>query len=125
VAAPRLALSRLAPLARFLGDPRLGMAGIFLSLSRVLPDRYPLGGDLRQYVDDENGFGRLLDVGVIRPRFDALYSWSAQALSIHELEALVRGGVPAYAWDVTEAEPWNPPPTLLARAAQRLLPPAG
>ena len=42
VAAPRLALGRLAALGPFLGDPRLGMTGIFLSLSRVLPDRYPL-----------------------------------------------------------------------------------
>jgi hypothetical protein len=123
VAAPRLALSWLAPVARLLGDPRLGMAGIFLSLSRVLPDRYPLRADLRQYVDAENGFGRLLDIGVIRPRLDALYSWSARELSIRELEALVRDGVPSYAWNVTEAEPWNPPPTLLAQAAQRLLPP--
>ena len=41
-AAPRLALGRLAPLGRVLGDPRLGMAGVFLSLRRVLPDRYPL-----------------------------------------------------------------------------------
>jgi hypothetical protein len=123
VAAPRLALSWLAPVARLLGDPRLGMAGIFVSLSRVLPDRYPLRGGLWQYVDAENGFGRLLDIGVIRPRLDALYSWSARELFIRELEALVRDGVPAYAWDVTEAEPWNPPPTRLARAAQRLLPP--
>jgi hypothetical protein len=64
----------------------------------------------------------LLDIGVIRPRLDALYSWSARELFIRELEALVRDGVPAYAWDVAEAEPWNPPPTRLARAAQRLLP---
>ena len=42
VAAPRLALGRLAPLGRLLGDPRLGMTGVFLSLRRVLPDRYPL-----------------------------------------------------------------------------------
>src|SRR5205085_4252477 len=35
VAAPRLALGRLAPLGRMLGDPRLGMAGAFPSLSRV------------------------------------------------------------------------------------------
>ncbi len=42
VAAPRLALGRFAPLGRLLGDPRLGMAGAFLSLGRVLPDRYPL-----------------------------------------------------------------------------------
>ena len=38
-AAPRLALGRLAPLGRVLGDPRLGMAGVFLSLRRVLPNR--------------------------------------------------------------------------------------
>ena len=42
VAAPRLALGRFAPLARVLGDPRLGMTGAFLSLRRVLPNRYPL-----------------------------------------------------------------------------------
>ena len=35
-AAPRLALGPLAPLGKVLGDPRLGMAGIFLSLGRVL-----------------------------------------------------------------------------------------
>jgi hypothetical protein len=34
VAAPRLALGRFAPLSRVLGDPRLGMAGTFLSLRR-------------------------------------------------------------------------------------------
>jgi hypothetical protein len=41
VAAPRMSLGWLRPLAPFLGDPRLGMAGIFLQLSRVLPDEYP------------------------------------------------------------------------------------
>ena len=44
VAAPRLALSRLAPIAPALGDPGPGMTGLFLSLSRVLPDRSPLRG---------------------------------------------------------------------------------
>jgi hypothetical protein len=39
VAAPRLALGRLAPVGRLLRYPRLGMAGAFLSLGRVLPDR--------------------------------------------------------------------------------------
>ena len=43
VAAPRMSLSWLRPLAPFLGDPRLGMTGIFLQLSRVLPAEYPLG----------------------------------------------------------------------------------
>jgi hypothetical protein len=42
VAQPRLALGWLAPSGRLLGDPRLGMTGIFLSLSRILPDHYPL-----------------------------------------------------------------------------------
>lgn len=55
VAAPRLALSLLSPIGPLLGDPRLGMTGIFLSLSRVLPDRYPLSRDLQQYVADEHG----------------------------------------------------------------------
>ncbi len=45
VAAPRLALGRMAALGPALGDPRLGMAGIFLSLGRVLPDQYPLSAD--------------------------------------------------------------------------------
>ena len=36
-AAPRLALGQLAALGRVVGDPRLGMAGVFLSLHRVLP----------------------------------------------------------------------------------------
>ena len=43
-AVPRFALGRFAPLGRVLGDPRLGMAGAFLSLGRVLPDRYPATG---------------------------------------------------------------------------------
>ena len=43
VAAPRLALSWLSPLAPLLGDPRLALTGIFLHLSRVLPDQYPCG----------------------------------------------------------------------------------
>ena len=42
VAAPRLSLASLRPLAPALGDPRFGMTGIFLQLSRVVPDEYPL-----------------------------------------------------------------------------------
>jgi hypothetical protein len=123
VAAPRLALSWLSPLAPVLGDPRLQITGIFLALSRVLPRRYPLVGDLQRYLDGELGFARLLDVGVIRPRFDALYAWSAVELSVPELTGLIRDGVPAYAWDVTDVEPWNPAPTLAARVVRRFLPP--
>ena len=94
VAAPRLALSWLWPVGPLLGDPRLTITGIFVSLSRVMPDSYPLTRDLQWYVDNEHGFGRLLDLGMIQPRLGALYSWSAAELSIPELCTLVRDGVP-------------------------------
>ena len=68
VAAPQLALSWLSPTARRLGDPRRAMTGIFLSVSRVLPDLYPLDGELDFYIADEHAFGRILDLGVISPR---------------------------------------------------------
>jgi hypothetical protein len=123
VAAPRLALSWLSPIAPVLGDPRLAITGIFLQLSRVLPDRYPLREDLQWYIGREHGFGHFLDLGVIWPRLDALYSWSAIELSIPELGPLLRDGVPAYAWDSTDTEPWDSPPRLTARAARRMLPP--
>lgn len=122
VAAPRLALGWLAPLARPVGDPRIGMTGIFLSLSRVLPDRYPLGDDAEAYVAMEHGFGHLLDVGIITPRVVALYAWSARELHRPQLCELLADGVPAYAWDVTDTEIWEFVPSLLARAARRFVP---
>jgi hypothetical protein len=63
VAAPRISLGWLRALAPALGNPRLGMTGIFLQLSRVLPDEYPLRDDVASYLSDELGFGRLLDFG--------------------------------------------------------------
>ena len=48
VAAPRLALGRLSGLGRALGDPRLGLAGAFLSLRRVIPER--LSAPARRWV---------------------------------------------------------------------------
>ena len=53
VAAPRLSLGWLHSLAPMLGDPRLGMTSIFLQLSRVLPDEYPLSEDISVYVSNE------------------------------------------------------------------------
>ena len=50
------------------------MTAIFLSLSRVLPATYPVGDDVRRFVDDEHSFGHLLDVGVIQPRIERLYA---------------------------------------------------
>lgn len=122
VTAPRLALGWLAPLGRVIGDPRIGVTGIFLSLSRVLPDRYPLDGDLSDYVTAEHGLGHLLDVGVIVPRLGRLYDWSAGELGLPALTALLAPGpTPAYAWDPRDAEVWHPEPSRLARAARRTI----
>jgi hypothetical protein len=107
VAAPRLALGRLAPLG-FLGDPRLGMAGAFLSLGRVLPDRYPLARELEEYLEVEHGLGRLLDYGVITPRLQRLYDWSALDLGQPRLDEFIRDGSPTYAWPYAERQVWNP-----------------
>ena len=109
VGAPRLALGRLAPLAPFLGDPRLGMAGAFISLGRVLPDRYPLERDVESYLADEQRIGRLLDYAVILPRVQRVYAWSAEELSEPGLLELVRDGNPTYAWPFEERQVWRSP----------------
>jgi hypothetical protein len=126
VAAPRLALGWLAPLARPVGDPRVGMTGIFLSLSRVLPDRYPLGDDVDTYIALEHGFGHMLDIGVIHPRLGRLYDWASDELALPALRALLEGETPTYAWDAADADLWQFEPSLLARVARRIVPaPAG
>lgn len=123
VASPRLALAGLAPIAPWLGDPRLDVTGTFLSVSRVLPLRYPLNGELDDYIADEHTIGRLLDVGVIVPRLADLYRWSADELGIQEVAGLVRDTTPTYAWDPEERAPWSPPPTRLVKVVRRALPP--
>lgn len=109
VAAPRLALGRFAPLARLVGDPRLGMAGVFLSLRRVLPHRYPLAQDVESYIADEQRLGRMLDYAVIVPRLQRLYEWSAEELAEPRLLELVRDGNPIYAWCFEERHVWRSP----------------
>jgi hypothetical protein len=110
VAAPRLSLGRFAPLGGLLGDPRLGMAGAFLSLSRILPERYPVAAEVRMYVDAENNLGRLLDYGVILPRLQRLYEWSAAELGEPALTGLVSEGVPSYVAPRDAAPYWRPAP---------------
>jgi hypothetical protein len=119
-----LALGRLAPAGLLAGHPRLGMTSLFLSLSRVLPDRYPLDDAVDRYVDAEHGLGHLLDVGVILPRLPDLYAWSAGELGLPALEALLDlgGQTPAYAWDPLDAAVWHPVPSRLARLARRAVP---
>lgn len=108
VAAPRLSLGRFAALAPVLGDPRLGMAGAFLSLGRVLPNRYPLREELEAYLVQEHGLGRILDYGVIGTRLQALYDWSASELGFPGLRELVRNGSPIYAWSYADRHFWRP-----------------
>jgi hypothetical protein len=107
VAAPRLALGRLARPARLLGDPRLGIAGAFLSLRRVIPNQYPLTRDVEWYIADEQRLGRLLDYAVIAPRLQRLYEWSAEELGETRLLGLVRDGSPIYAWPYEQRHVWR------------------
>jgi hypothetical protein len=107
VGAPRLAVGRFAPLGRVLGDPRLGMAGAFLSLRRVLPYRYPLDEDVETYIADEQDLGRLLDYAVIVPRLQRVYEWSADELHEPRLLELVRDGNPVYAWPFEKRQVWR------------------
>jgi hypothetical protein len=106
-AAPRLALGRCAPLGRVAGDPRLGMAGVFLSLRRVLPDRYPLARDVERYIVEEQRLGRMLDYAVIVPRLQRLYEWSAEELAEPRVLGLVRDGNPVYAWPFEDRHVWR------------------
>jgi hypothetical protein len=120
VEAPRLALGRFAPLGR-LGDPRLGMAGVFLSLRRVLPNRYPLALEVESYIADEQRLGRMLDYAVIAPRLQLLYEWSAQDLGEPRLQELVRDGSPIYAWPFEKRHVWRSPNMpLAARILERV-----
>ncbi|MFE7180704.1 hypothetical protein [Streptomyces erythrochromogenes] len=123
VAAPRISLGPLRPLAPFLGDPRLGMTGIFLQLSRVLPDEYPLGGTVQSHLDREIGFGRLLDFGMIVPRLQQLYEWSARELCQPDLLGCIRDGAPVYAWPYEDRRVWQPPRSVALRLVRRTLPP--
>ena len=107
VAAPRLALGPSAPLGRLIGDPRLGMAGVFLSLRRVLPNRYPLDDDVERYIAEEQRLGRMLDYAVIVPRLQRLYEWSAGELAEPRLLELIRDGNPIYAWPFEKRHVWR------------------
>jgi hypothetical protein len=123
VAAPRIAMGWLSPLAPLAGDPRLGMTGIFLQLSRVLPAEYPLRDDVRFYLRRELGFGRLLDYGVIVPRLQQIYEWSAHELAEPGLLDCVDDGALTYAWPIEDRAVWQAPRSVVLQAAHRLLPP--
>ncbi len=112
-AAPRMALGRFAPVGRVLGDPRVGMAGAFLSLGRVLPVHYPARIDLETALKIEHRLARMLDYGVIAPKLQALYDWSARELDIPDLRGLIRDGSPIYAWSYADRTVWRQAPESL------------
>lgn len=117
VTAPRLALGPMAPVSRMLGDPRMRMADLFLSLHRILPDRYPLDGlVIERIIADESRIGRMLDYAVIVPRLQALYVHAATDLEEPRVLELIRDGAPIYAWPYEQRHVWLPrDPPLLAR----------
>jgi hypothetical protein len=86
----------------------------------VLPDRYPLAHDLDAYLADENNLGRMLDYGVIAPRAQQLYDWSAHELGHPALSELFRDGSPTYAWTNPDRHLWNPTRVPLRVRALRL-----
>jgi hypothetical protein len=123
VSVPRLALGPLFGMGPVLGDPRLAVTGIFLSLSHIVPDRYPLERDVHAYIAEENPLGRMLDYGIIQPRLQRLYEWSAKELCEPRVLDLVRDGSPVYAWPFDERDVWEPVrPTRTVRALRRILP---
>jgi hypothetical protein len=124
VAAPRLSLAWLRPLAPVLGDPRLGMAGIFLQLSRILPDEYPLRDEVRSYLSDELGFGRLLDFGLIVPRVQELYQWSAHELGAPGLLDCARERALTYAWPFEDRDVWVARRSITVAMMRRAIPAA-
>jgi hypothetical protein len=124
VAQPSLALGWLGPLGPLVGDPRVGMTGIFLSLRRILPDRYPLDGDVAQHAGSELSFGRMLDYGIIGPRLQQIYEWSAAELDQPALLGCIRNGSPTYAWPYADRQVWDPPQVSASvRVVRRAVPP--
>ena len=90
----------------------------------MLPDEYPLHNGVGSYLDDELHFGRVVDFGVIVPRLQQLYEWSADELGAPGLLDCVRDGAMIYAWAFEDREVWRPPDSFVLRATHRLLPPA-
>jgi hypothetical protein len=106
-AAPRLALGRLAPLGRLLGDPRRGAVGLFLDLRNVFPYGYPLTGwPLPELIRAEGRLARALDYGIISSRLAELYAFAARSLEEPQVGTFVSDGTPCYCWPAEERAPW-------------------
>ena len=65
------------------------------------------------------GFGRLLDFGVIVPRLEQLYEWSARELGAPALPNCLRDGALTYAWPFDAREVWQPKTSVLLDLVRR------
>ena len=116
---PRLALGRLRAAGPLLGDPRWRGADLFLSLRRILPNRYPItGAGINEILEAENYLGRVIDYGVMMPRIQGLYAFAAADLCEPRLLDLIRDGFPVYAWTYEDRYAWT---TARARTARSVL----
>jgi hypothetical protein len=55
----------------------------------------------------------MLDYGVIAPKLQALYDWSARELDTPDLRSLIRDGSPIYAWSYADRHVWRQAPESL------------
>ena len=133
LACPRLALGRLGPVARLLGDPRLKAADLFLSMHNVLRATYPLQDNaIDTVLADENYLSRIFDqsapgkigqarsvvpdgarrlrrgrLWVIPPRVEPLYEFAALDLDEPQIRELCTEQSPVYAWPLENREVWR------------------
>ncbi len=121
VAAPRLALGWCAPAGPHARRPSSGHDRHLPVLSASSARHVPARRKLSDYVDDEHSFGHVLDIGLIRPRIEALFAWTADELGESRVPALLVDGVPAYS-GIDNAAVWNLSPHVPARLIRRLIP---
>jgi hypothetical protein len=108
LAKPGLALGRMSPLGRFLGDPRRRAADLFLSMQNVLPDEYPIPeSEIDVVLAQENYVGRVFDYGVIAPRLEPLYRFAADDLGEPRVAELCTERSPVYAWPFEYRDAWQ------------------
>jgi hypothetical protein len=106
-AAPRLALGRLAPLGRVLGDPRGRWVGLFLDLHNQFPEGYPLDGwSIEDLISEHGRLARVIDYGLIPSDLTVLYGFAAVELDEPRVQRLISDGTPSYAWPAAQRAPW-------------------
>jgi len=104
----RLALGRLALLARFVAHPRARGPQALLSMKDVLPLSYPIEDvAIEDIVASENRLFRMVDFGVIAPRAEALYAMSARLLGEPGLLRMVGDGALTYVWPAEKRHVWR------------------